>query len=51
MNSDPPDALAAYVHAVLELRTSAVIPLLGSLDLDEPQIRAPGTAPLASPSS
>jgi len=42
MNSDPPDALAAYVHAVLELRTSAVIPLLDSLDLDEPQIRAPG---------
>jgi len=33
---------------VLELRTSEVIPLLDSLDLDEPQIRAPGTAPLAA---
>lgn len=36
---DPLDALAAYVHAVLDLRTSVVIPtLLGALDLDEPQL-------------
>jgi AcrR family transcriptional regulator len=36
---DPLDALSAYVHAVLDLRTSAVIPtLLDRLDLDEPQL-------------
>jgi AcrR family transcriptional regulator len=40
-HSDPLDALAAYVHAVLDLRTSAVIPtLLDELDLDEPQLKA-----------
>ena len=40
-NPEPLDALAAYVHAVLELRTSVVIPtLLGELDLDEPRIKA-----------
>lgn len=40
-HADPFDALAAYVHAVLELRTSAVIPaLLGRLDLDDPEIDA-----------
>ena len=40
-HDDPFDALAAYVHAVLELRTSAVIPtLLDDLDLDEPQLRS-----------
>lgn len=38
---DPFEALAAYLHAVLELRTSVVIPtLLGELDLDEPRIKA-----------
>jgi AcrR family transcriptional regulator len=38
---DPLDALAAYVHTVLDLRTSVVIPtLLSALDLDEPQIKA-----------
>ncbi|GAA0230645.1 TetR/AcrR family transcriptional regulator [Actinomadura nitritigenes] len=41
---DPLDALAAYVHAVLDLRTSAVIPtLLGALDLDEPHLKAART--------
>jgi AcrR family transcriptional regulator len=41
---DPLDALAAYVHAVLDLRTSAVIPtLLVALDLDEPQLKAART--------
>lgn len=41
---DPLDALAAYVHAVVDLRTSAVIPtLLVALDLDEPQLRAART--------
>jgi AcrR family transcriptional regulator len=40
-HADPLEALAAYVHAVLDLRTSAVIPtLLGSLDLDEPELGA-----------
>jgi AcrR family transcriptional regulator len=40
-HSDPLDALAGYVHAVLDLRTSAVIPtLLDELDLDEPQLKA-----------
>lgn len=40
-NPDPPVALAAYLHSVLDLRTSAVIPtLLDAIDLDEPQIRA-----------
>lgn len=39
-NADPLDALAAYLHSVLDLRTSAVIPtLLDVLDLDEPRIR------------
>jgi AcrR family transcriptional regulator len=37
---DPLDALAAYMHAVIDLRTSAVIPaLLEAIDLDEPQIK------------
>jgi AcrR family transcriptional regulator len=41
---DPLDALAAYVHAVLDLRTSAVIPtLMVALDLDEPQLKAART--------
>lgn len=41
---DPLDALAAYMHAVIDLRTSAVIPaLLGALDLEEPQIKAART--------
>lgn len=36
---DPFDALAAYVHAVLDLRTSVVIPtLLVALDVHEPQL-------------
>jgi AcrR family transcriptional regulator len=40
-NSDPLDALATYIHAVLDLRTPAVIStLLGSIDLEEPQILA-----------
>lgn len=40
-HADPLDALAAYMHAVLDLRTSAVIPtLLGELDLDEPELAA-----------
>lgn len=40
-HADPFEALAAYVHAVLELRTSVVIPtLLGELDLDEPRIKS-----------
>src|SRR6266567_31834 len=34
-HNDPFEALAAYVHAVLDLRTSVVIPtLLDALDLD-----------------
>ncbi|MEY9856298.1 hypothetical protein ABH935_001902 [Catenulispora sp. GAS73] len=38
-HSDPMDALATYIHAVIDLRTSAVIPaLLGAIDLDEPRI-------------
>src|SRR3954452_16526173 len=38
---DPLAALAAYVHAVIDLRTSAVIPtLLGSLDLKEKELAA-----------
>jgi AcrR family transcriptional regulator len=38
---DPFAALAAYVHAVIDLRTSAVIPtLLGSLDMDEQELSA-----------
>lgn len=41
---DPLDALAAYVHAVLDLRTSVVIPtLLVALDLDEPELKAART--------
>lgn len=37
---DPLDALAAYVHAVLDLRTSAVIPtLLPRLDMDVPELK------------
>jgi AcrR family transcriptional regulator len=40
-HADPFDALTAYVHAVLDLRTSAVIAtLLDVLDLDEPEIKA-----------
>lgn len=40
-HADPFEALAAYVHAVLELRTSVVIPtLLGELDMDEPRIKS-----------
>ena len=40
-HADPFDALAGYVHAVLDLRTSAVIPaLLDRLDLTEPQLDA-----------
>lgn len=40
-DADPFDALTGYVHAVLDLRTSAVIPaLLDRLDLTEPQIDA-----------
>ena len=40
-HADPVDALAAYMHAVIDLRTSAVIStLLGSLDLDEPELAA-----------
>jgi AcrR family transcriptional regulator len=40
-HDDPFEALAAYVHAVLDLRTSVVIPtLLDALDLDQPQIKA-----------
>ncbi|MEV0404366.1 helix-turn-helix domain-containing protein [Actinoallomurus sp. NPDC050550] len=40
-NPDPLDALAAYVHTVLDLRTSAVIPtLLTVLDLNEPRLKA-----------
>ncbi|HEY6748845.1 MAG TPA: helix-turn-helix domain-containing protein, partial [Mycobacteriales bacterium] len=38
-HADPFDALTAYVHAVLDLRTSAVIPvLLDRLDLAEPEL-------------
>ncbi|NUP48823.1 MAG: TetR/AcrR family transcriptional regulator [Catenulispora sp.] len=41
---EPFDALAAYIHAVLEIRTSAVIPaLLGALDLEEPRLKAART--------
>jgi AcrR family transcriptional regulator len=37
-NEDPFDALAAYMHAVLDLRTSAVMPeLLDQLAVDDPQ--------------
>ena len=40
-HADPFDALAAYVHAVLDLRTAAVIPaLLERVDLDEPALAA-----------
>jgi AcrR family transcriptional regulator len=40
-HEDPFDALAAYVHAVLDLRTSAVIPaLLDRLDLGNPELVA-----------
>jgi AcrR family transcriptional regulator len=40
-HADPFDALAAYTHAVLDLRTSAVIPtLLDAVDLDEPELNA-----------
>ncbi|WP_432970437.1 TetR/AcrR family transcriptional regulator [Dactylosporangium sp. CA-233914] len=43
-HADPFDALSAYVHAVLDLRTSAVIPtLLDQLDLNEPQLNAART--------
>lgn len=39
-HEDPLDALAAYIHAVIDLRTSAVIPaLMGAIDMDEPQIK------------
>ncbi|MEV0839253.1 helix-turn-helix domain-containing protein [Actinocatenispora sera] len=39
---DPIEALAAYVHAVLDLRTSVVIPtLLDRLDLNDPEINEP----------
>lgn len=38
-HADPMDALSAYLHAVLELRTSAVIPtLIDELDLEGPDI-------------
>lgn len=41
---DPFDALAAYIHAVLEIRTSAVIPaLLDALDMNEPELKAART--------
>jgi AcrR family transcriptional regulator len=37
---DALDALAAYMHAVIDLRTSAVIPtLLDSVDLDRPDLK------------
>lgn len=40
-HADPMAALGRYVHAVLDLRTSAVIPtLLGELDLEEPELKA-----------
>src|SRR3954463_15994699 len=40
-HAHPFDALADYVHAVLDLRTAAVIPaLLERLDLDEPALGA-----------
>jgi AcrR family transcriptional regulator len=40
-HADPVEALAAYVHAVIELRTSAVIPtLLGALDLEQAELKA-----------
>jgi AcrR family transcriptional regulator len=40
-HADPLEALAAYVHAVIDLRTSAVIPtLLDSLDLQERELKA-----------
>ena len=39
-HADPMDALAAYIHTVINLRASAVIPaLLEAIDLDEPQIK------------
>jgi AcrR family transcriptional regulator len=38
---DALDALAAYMHAVIDLRTSAVIPtLLDSVDLERPDLKA-----------
>lgn len=38
-HDDPIEALSAYVHAVLDLRTSVVIPtLLDQLDLNDPDI-------------
>jgi AcrR family transcriptional regulator len=40
-HTDPMAALAAYVHAVLDLRTPAVISiLLDAINLEEPQIRS-----------
>ena len=40
-HADPFDALAAYAHALLDLRTSAVVSaLLDRLDLDEPALDA-----------
>src|SRR2546423_3152986 len=40
-HADPFDAMAAYIHAVLEIGTSAVIPaLLSAIDLDEPELKA-----------
>ncbi|HEX6470441.1 MAG TPA: helix-turn-helix domain-containing protein [Streptosporangiaceae bacterium] len=43
-NLDPLDALADYMHSVLDLRTSAVIPtLLDALDLHEPRLAAART--------
>lgn len=40
-SADPFEALAGYMHAVLDLRTSAVIStLLDALDLEEPQLKA-----------
>ncbi len=38
--ADPFDALTRYLHAALDLRVSAVIPLvLDKLDLDDPELR------------
>jgi AcrR family transcriptional regulator len=38
--ADPFDALTSYLHAALDLRVSAVIPLvLDKLDLDDPELR------------
>jgi AcrR family transcriptional regulator len=39
-HADPADAFSAYVYAVLELRTSALIPALLDIVLDEPEIAA-----------